>query len=604
MKTKNLIAIIFSIVLIVQIAAVLPVSADSLIDLPPMVTAIASPDYGQAPLTVVFFATAIDNEDDDTTLKYSWDFGDGTYAEGKNPVHIYTTEGTYYATVRVVDSANNIGSDTITVTVNKNQMYDLPPFVTAIASQDKGTAPLKVAFFATAVDNEDKEEQLQYSWEFGDGTYANGKNPVHIYTTPGNYMATVRVVDTANNIGSDTISLEVLDAKTNPNNAPTVQVNGPSSAYVGDEVQFTATGTDKDGDFLTYMYDFGDGATALEQNPIHTFQEEGIFIITVTVTDANGARASADTIITVTERPLTNIPPTAIAQAYPTEGTNPLIVSFTGLGFDPDGDIVRYHWDFDDGTVSDSQNPIHTYTQLGTYVARLYVYDNEGAYDVDEVTINVLISDVGAEPVIAVIPDQVAAINEPYQYQVVASDPYGETITFSMTGAPAGVTINPLTGLISGTPTELGDFTVTVTVTDDSSNCVSASYTLTVVEYLPGDLIVRNSDLFVDRIALTNGEVLPIGELLSASVLVTNNADLDFEDVTIRVSVPELGITRSILIEDLRENRDELRNLFLEIPNDARPGEYEVRITVSNDEARRIIHREITVVPADFKFTA
>jgi len=417
----------------------------------------------------------------------------------------------YYATLRVTDSADNIGSDTITVTVTKNQMYDLPPFVTAIATQDKGTAPLSIAFFSTAVDNEDSEDKLQYSWDFGDGTYAQGKNPVHIYTAPGNYLATVRVIDTANNIGSDTITIEVLDAQTNPNNAPTVTVNGPPNSYVGDDVQFTAVGVDKDGDFLTYMYDFGDGSTSLEQNPVHAFQEEGIFTITVTVTDSNSARASANTVITVTERPLTNIPPTAIAQAHPTTGTNPLIVSFIGLGFDPDGEIVRYHWDFDDGTMSDSQNPIHTYTQLGTYVARLYVYDNDGAYDVDEVTINVFIGQQGADPVIAVIPNQIAAINNLYQYQVVASDPYGEAITYSMIGAPAGVVIEPLTGLIGGIPTELGDFIVTVTVTDDSSNSVSATYLLTIVEYLPGDRTVRNGDLFVDRIALTNGEVLPIG---------------------------------------------------------------------------------------------
>ncbi|MBD3259924.1 PKD domain-containing protein [Candidatus Woesearchaeota archaeon] len=603
MKMKNIIAIIISIVLVVQIAAI-SVGAE-ITDLPPMVTAVASPDAGQLPLAVAFFTTAADDNDQDSTLLYSWDFGDGSYAQGKNPVHIYTTEGTYYATVRVVDSANNVGSDTVTITVTKAQLYDLPPVVTAVASQDKGSAPLNVAFFATAVDNEDAESDLKYSWDFGDGSHAEGKNPVHIYTAPGNYMATVRVVDTANNIGSDTLSINVQDPLLNPNLPPAVTLNGPDRAYAGDVVQFTAIGTDPDeGDFLTYMYDFGDGGTAIEQNPVHTFMDEGVFTVRVTVTDGNGASTSDTRQIIITERPLTNIPPTAIAQAHPTEGTNPLVVSFVGIGFDPDGEIARYHWDFDDGTTSDSQNPIHTYTQLGTYIARLYVYDNNGAHDVDDVTIRVELAEQGADPLIAAIPNQVAVLNEEYEYQVVASDPFGEALTYSMTGAPEGVTINPISGMISGIPTELGDFPITATVTDDSDNSVSATYVLTVVEFLPEDRRTRNSDLSVDRIALTNGEVLPIGELLSASVLVTNDAVFNFEDVTIRVSVPELGITKSILIEDLRSNRDELRNLFIDIPGDARPGEYEVRITVSNDELRRVIHREITVVPKDFRFTA
>lgn len=603
MKMKNLIAIIVSIVLIVQIAAI-SVSADT-IDLPPMVTAVASPDAGQSPLIVAFFATAIDDNDGADALLYSWDFGDGSYSQGRNPVHVYTTEGTYYATIRVVDSSNNIGSDTVTITVSKAQMFDLPPIVTAVASQDKGAAPLRVAFFATAIDNEDAEANLRYSWDFGDGSYVEGKNPVHIYTAPGNYMATVRVIDTANNIGSDTITIEVQDALTNPNHAPTVTLSGPDRAYAGESVQFAAVGVDQDqGDFLTYVFDFGDGATAFEQNPVHIYMDEDTFTVRVTVTDGNGATASATKQIIVTERPLTNIPPTAIAQAHPTEGTNPLVVSFVGIGFDPDGEIVRYHWDFDDGTVSDSQNPVHTYTQLGTFVARLYVYDNYGAYDVDEVTIRVELGEQGANPLIAAIPNQVAVLDEPYAYQVVASDPFGEGLTYSMTGAPADITINPISGMISGIPTELGNFPITVTVTDDSSNSASATYVLTVVEFLPENRKLRNGDLFVDRIALTSGEILPIGELLSASVLVTNNAEFNFEDVTIRVTVPEMGITKSILIEDLRSNRDELRNLFIEIPNDAKPGEYEVRITISNDELRRTIHREITVVPANFKFTA
>ena len=50
-------------------------------------------------------------------------------------------------------------------------------------------------------------------------------------------------------------------------------------------------------------------------------------------------------------------------------------------GADPDGSIVRYDWDFGDGTLlpNGGPTPQHVYTRPGTYVASLVVTDNEGA---------------------------------------------------------------------------------------------------------------------------------------------------------------------------------------------------------------------------------
>ncbi len=84
-----------------------------------------------------------------------------------------------------------------------------------------------------------------------------------------------------------------------------------------------------------------------------------------------------------------NQPPTASADANPTNGTEPLIVSFTGTGTDNDGLIIAYHWDFDDGATSDEQNPIHTFQNAGTYNVQLTVRDNGNATATDTVIIDV-----------------------------------------------------------------------------------------------------------------------------------------------------------------------------------------------------------------------
>ncbi len=85
-----------------------------------------------------------------------------------------------------------------------------------------------------------------------------------------------------------------------------------------------------------------------------------------------------------------NFPPIAMVSASPIQGGAPLTVDFSSVGsYDPDGLIVTYLWDFDDGNVSSQQNPTHTYTSNGTYDALLTVTDNVNTTASAVVTISV-----------------------------------------------------------------------------------------------------------------------------------------------------------------------------------------------------------------------
>ena len=79
----------------------------------------------------------------------------------------------------------------------------------------------------------------------------------------------------------------------------------------------------------------------------------------------------------------TNQPPVASATATPTNGPAPLQVAFNGTASsDPEGQPITYAWDLDgDGGFDDStaSQPSFTYTQPGTYTARLRVTDTQGA---------------------------------------------------------------------------------------------------------------------------------------------------------------------------------------------------------------------------------
>ncbi|WP_081686370.1 ThuA domain-containing protein [Candidatus Solirubrobacter pratensis] len=91
---------------------------------------------------------------------------------------------------------------------------------------------------------------------------------------------------------------------TGANQPPTVTASRTPAGdiTVGDTVAFTATGTDADGDTLTYAWDFADGGTSTQQNPSHQFATSGTRAVKVTVSDGKGGTASA-TLSVVVKQP-------------------------------------------------------------------------------------------------------------------------------------------------------------------------------------------------------------------------------------------------------------------------------------------------------------
>ena len=151
----------------------------------------------------------------------------------------------------------------------------------------------------------------------------------------------------------------------------------------GTSIAFTATGTDADGDTLTYAWDFGDGQTSTTQNPSHTYATPGH-------QDRQGdglRRQGRHGRATLSDRRHPGQPrPDGDRRAHARRqrrrsGT---AVAFTATGTDADGDTLTYAWDFGDTTpASTQQNPSHTYAAAGTYTAKVTVSDGKGGTGVD-----------------------------------------------------------------------------------------------------------------------------------------------------------------------------------------------------------------------------
>ncbi len=226
---------------------------------------------GDAPLAVRFTDLSTGGP-----TSWAWTFGDGTTSAEQNPVHVYTTQGTY--SVNLIAS-NSAGSDTETrrgyITVSQS----LKAAFTYTTSNPDNTAPLSVAFTDAS-----EGRPLRYTWQFGDGYISTDRNPIHNYPNPGTYNVTLTVL----NLGGTDATTQTILVK-----SPLVAefFGIPTQGSVPLTVQFTdnSIGTPE-----RWFWSFGDGqfmeiTNPANKNVIHTYNAAGNYTVQLSVTDAFGS---------------------------------------------------------------------------------------------------------------------------------------------------------------------------------------------------------------------------------------------------------------------------------------------------------------------------
>jgi len=143
----------------------------------------------------------------------------------------------------------------------------------------------------------------------------------------------------------------------------------------GEPVSFDASASrDPDGGLVAYVWDFGDGQSAIGLQPVHTYRQAGSYTVTLTVSDDTGlvnADASDTMIVEVRDPP-------AILASGPAVGCSGKPMSWTAQfpGGSP-AQSARISWNFGDGVTAQGPSVTHTYRRPGRYQVTMFT-DNSG----------------------------------------------------------------------------------------------------------------------------------------------------------------------------------------------------------------------------------
>ena len=278
---------------------------------------------------------------------------------------------------------------------------------------------------------------------------SNGNDWADVTTFLSNTNVCIEAFTVSSTVSGNTLPVASFSATPTSGNAPL-------------NVAFNDTSV---GVLASWKWSFGDGTSSTIRNPVHTYSKAGKYTVSLTVRNAAGSNtATKSSYIAVTALK----PPTAAFSASPTSGNAPLNVAFTDTST---GSPAFWTWNFGDGTVSTTKNPVHAYSKAGKYTVSLTVRNAAGS---KTATKSSYIAVTALKPPTAAFSASPTSGNAPLNV----------AFTDTSTGSPASWIWNFGDGTASTTKnpvhtySKVGKYTVTLTVRNaaGSKTATKSSY--------------------------------------------------------------------------------------------------------------------------------
>lgn len=305
-----------------------------------------------------------------------WTFGDGTSSFDVNPSHVYSQPGTYTVCLRIKRNSTTATGAPCVSEICKTVVVTIPCNLQPNFNVIRDSLQANTFYFVNTSVNYQSGDSLY--WTFGDGTSSTAVNPVHTYTSPGNYTVCLRIK-------------RITAASTTPcvrEICKTVAVVAPcnlqanftwrADSLQNNKIYFTNTsGGFQAGDSIRWT--FGDGTSSYDVNPVHIYTQPGTYTVCLRI-KRNGISNTAAPCVSEICKVIVvqaQVQPCNLQANFTWRvdslQNNRIFFTNTSGGFQA-GDSIR--WTFGDGTSSYDVNPAHVYTQPGTYTVCLRIKRN------------------------------------------------------------------------------------------------------------------------------------------------------------------------------------------------------------------------------------
>ena len=281
-------------------------------------------------------------------VSWNWDFGDGQTDDGQNVNHIYSASGTYNVSLSASDGVcSNRMTRPIEVLDQPNPTFSIPA----------GQLCSNVPYTFTNTTSQNLGSNVMWEWQVNGADVSNDQDLVHPFTTTGSQdIKLIATIPGCSGETSQSVSGIIEGANTN---------FVAEDHCFGNGVPFDNLTSGGAGN--TFLWDFGNGFTSTQENPLYQYPTAGQYTATLTTTSANGCVTFSQKNVQTFSLPQPNfsvdLPPFSCSNSP---------AQFNNLTPAPNDDNIAFWlWEFADGSGATSHDPAPT-----------YIYDLPGNYPV------------------------------------------------------------------------------------------------------------------------------------------------------------------------------------------------------------------------------
>jgi len=318
------------------------------------------------------------------------------------------------------------------VTTLVNVCPDEPPIVCFTYSPSRPVENELVTFNASCSDDPDWGTIISYRWNFSDGNVTTGDYEIitHSYTTYGNKSVTLTLFDSEelNNFLTEVIRIHAHPVARFKIHPPTED----GKYYVNQPLTFNASlSYDPDGNITTYFWDFGNGDNSNDTIANHTYLDDGLPNVNLTVWDNDTPPLTNSRSVHITVDLGVPKPVIKIFPDVPYYYVNQTL-TFDASSSEPNGgEINSTRWDFGDGHNASDKIVPHSYRNAGNYNVTLNVTDTHGMWNDTSKTITIHQKPIGVTNII--LSKTIVGQSYNVHMNVTVTNHINETETFNVT---------------------------------------------------------------------------------------------------------------------------------------------------------------------------